>query len=149
MALPLAALEPSPDREEHSHVRRRDLAYVVDPQSRIDAAIALHLIGDDDQALEQLEPLTLQLDAKAAEALYIASLCHIAQGRGDAAAGCLELALLEISIDELSRIALLYELGSISETLGDRRRAREAFREVHARAPWFRDTAARAYAVGA
>jgi tetratricopeptide (TPR) repeat protein len=139
------------DQEEVSYVRRRDLlgVPVLDPKTRLDSAVALHLIGDHQQALQQLEPLTLQLDATAAEALWISALCHVARGEETAAVGCLEVALLEISIDRLSRLALLYELGVISQSLGDLRRARAAFREVHDHAPSFRDTAARAYALGA
>src|SRR5690349_3961803 len=95
-ALPEPTEEPTDLPAEASHVRRRDLLGIrpEDPRRVIDSAIGLHMLGDHSQALDQLEPLTLQLDAVGAEALFISALCHAAEGDPLSAIGCLEVALL-------------------------------------------------------
>jgi tetratricopeptide (TPR) repeat protein len=137
------------DDEDTSRVRLRATAPQADPQMRIDAAVAMHMIGQHRQALEILGPLLDRTDRTGGEVLWLVALCHMAEGRNADAATCLEMALLETAVTELGRVALLYELGAVRAAMKDQRRARECFLAVTKRAPWFRDAAARAYELGA
>jgi tetratricopeptide (TPR) repeat protein len=114
-----------------------------------DAAVALHQIGQFATALDVLAPFMECTDATGTEALWLASLCHVELGQHAEAVKCLELALVETWVYEPGRVALLYELGSVLEAMGDRTRARDCYLAVCRRAPWFRDAADRAGALAA
>jgi len=139
----------SPLADEASGVRLRRPDPREDPRLPIDAAVAMHQLGQYRTALELLAPFTECTGPVGGEALWLAALCHVALGDPAEAVRCLELALLDTSPLEPSRIALLYELGTVLESTGDRARARECFRAVCRRAPWFRDAAARVRALAA
>ena len=109
-----------------------------------DAAVALHQIGQYRTALELLAPFTELNDSTGSEALWLTALCHVGLGEPAEAVKCLELALLETWVYEPGRVALLYELGTVLESMGDRPRARDCFQAVCRRAPWFRDASERA-----
>jgi tetratricopeptide (TPR) repeat protein len=141
---PIAAVVLSRDDDETSQIRRRPAPEAQDARMPIDAAVAMHQIGQYQTALDLLAPFLDCGDRAGSEALWLAALCHVGLGQHADAVRCLELALMETSVHEASRVVLLYELGSVLETLGDHRRARECFRAVCRRAPWFRDAAARA-----
>ncbi len=116
-------------------------------RDRLDEATALHGLGAHGRAIELLEPLSHGTDAVAAEALWLMAACHGAEHRHHDAVECLEWALLETRVHELGRVALLYELGTAREALGDRDRAADCYAAVCRRAPWFRDVLKRLHAV--
>ncbi len=76
------------------------------------------------------------------EALWLMARCHAAVGRPVHAVRCLEWALLDAST-ELSRVALLYELGMAYEDAGAPLDALDCYRRVATLMPTFRLVGAR------
>jgi tetratricopeptide (TPR) repeat protein len=134
------------DGDEGSHVRVRPDA-CVDPRAALDEAIAMHEMGDYDRALAILEPAARVDGDSRVIALWLMARCHLQKGRPEHAARCLEWALLDAET-EISRIALLFELGETLEAAGALEDALECFLLVLRHMPKFRAVGDRIRALG-
>ncbi|MFQ5698674.1 MAG: tetratricopeptide repeat protein [Myxococcota bacterium] len=110
--------------------------------ARYDLAIAYREMGLLDDAVESLS-VAIQGGARRLESLSLLAACEIDLGRPESAIARLDSGLAELAPDDPVALAFRYERASALQAAGRQADALAGYREVAARDPDYRDTAAR------
>lgn len=138
------AVRAGTEREEFrfSDAEERVRRYPNDLQFKYDLGVLLLERERFMEAIQQFQ-LAQRNPQRRLRALYYLALCFKAKGQYDIAAEQLEKAKSESSTMDDSRKDILYELGEVSELMGQPDKAAIFFKEIYAVDIGFRDVAAR------
>ncbi len=116
--------------------------YPNDLLFRFDLAVQLYEHGELNEAIQHLQ-LAQRNPQKRIRALFYLGLCFKAKGQGDIAIEQLQKAASELLVMDDNKKDILYELGSLSEEIGQREKALTYFKEIYGVDISYRDVAAK------
>jgi tetratricopeptide (TPR) repeat protein len=138
----VARAETEREAFRFSDTEERVRRYPNDLQFKYDLGVLLLEREKFTEAIQQFQ-LAQRNPQRRLRALYYLALCFKAKGQYDIAAEQLEKAKSESSTMDDSRKDILYELGEVSELMGQPDKAAGFFKEIYSVDIGFRDVAAR------
>lgn len=116
--------------------------YPNDLTFRFELAVQLFERGELNEAIQHFQ-LAQRNPQKRIRSLYYLGLCFKAKNQNDIAIEQLQKAASELPVMDDTKKDILYELGSLSETLGNREKALGFFKEIYGVDISYRDVAAK------
>lgn len=116
--------------------------YPNDLQFRYDLGVIMYERGELNEAIQQFQ-LSQRNPQKRIRSLYYLGLCFKKKGQNDIAMEQLQKAVSELPIMDDTKKDLLYELGQISEEMGNQEKALSYYKEIYGVDISYRDVAAK------
>ncbi|HMO49763.1 MAG TPA: tetratricopeptide repeat protein [Kiritimatiellia bacterium] len=116
--------------------------YPNDLLFRFDLAVLLFERGDLNEAIQHLQ-LAQRNPQKRIRSLYYLGLCFKAKNQNDIALEQLQKAASELLVMDDTKKDILYELGKLSEAMGNREKALSYFKEIYGVDISYRDVSAK------
>lgn len=114
--------------------------YPNDLLFRFDLGVLLYERGEINEAIQQFQ-LAQRNPQKRIRSLYYLGLCFKQKGQNDIALEQLQKAVAELPVMDDTKKDLLYELGSLSELMGNKDKALAYFKEIYGVDISYRDVA--------
>jgi len=126
----------------HEDTREKVERYPNDLMFRFDLGVIMYERGEINEAIQQFQ-LSQRNPQKRIRSLYYMGLCFKKKGQLDIALEQLQKAASEMPIMDDTKKDILYELGELCETMGNKDKALAYFKEIYGVDISYRDVAAK------